>query len=47
MNNSVTAVRAIIEEDQHIMFLAILCDLQGNHFSEISQDTLHTIIREH
>ncbi len=47
MEISVTAVHVIIEEDWRVTFSSILCDLQENHFIEISQGTLYTIIREH
>ncbi len=47
MDNLVTAIHVIIEEDRHITFPTILCDIWGNHFIKISQDTLHTIIHKH
>ncbi len=47
MDNSVTAICAIIEEDRRVTFPAVPGNLQENHFIEISQGSLHTIIHEH
>ncbi len=44
--NSITAVRAIVEADRRVTFPGILRELRETHFIEISQGTLHHILHD-